>query len=51
MSGQETVPSFDLRRNYARVEGEIKEALDRVLSSAQFVLGTEVSAFESEASA
>ena len=48
MYGQETVPSFDLRRNYARVEGEIKEALDRVLSSAHFILGPEVSAFESE---
>jgi dTDP-4-amino-4,6-dideoxygalactose transaminase len=31
------------------VEGEIKEALDRVLSSTQFILGPEVVAFEGEA--
>jgi dTDP-4-amino-4,6-dideoxygalactose transaminase len=43
------IPSFDLKRNYARVEGEIKEALDRVLSSTQFILGPEVAAFENEA--
>ena len=43
------IPSFDLKRNYARVEGEIKEALDRVLSSAQFILGPEVTEFEREA--
>ena len=51
MSGQETIPSFDLKRNYAKIEVEIKEALDRVLSSAQFILGPEVSAFESDANA
>jgi dTDP-4-amino-4,6-dideoxygalactose transaminase len=45
------IPSFDLRRNYARVEGEIKEALDRVLESQHFILGPEVAAFESEAAA
>ena len=43
------IPSFDLKRNYARVESEIKEAIDRVLSSQHFVLGPDVAAFESEA--
>ncbi|MDR3253946.1 MAG: DegT/DnrJ/EryC1/StrS family aminotransferase [Synergistaceae bacterium] len=45
------IPSFDLKRNYARVEGEIKEALDRVLESQHFILGPEVAAFEKEAAA
>ena len=49
MPNAENIPSFDLKRNYARVEGEIKETLDRVLSSTQFILGPEVAAFESEA--
>jgi dTDP-4-amino-4,6-dideoxygalactose transaminase len=43
------IPSFDLKRNYARVEGEIKEAVGRVLSSTQFILGPEVAEFEREA--
>jgi len=51
MPGKETVPSFDLRRNYARVEDEIKEALDKALSSTQFILGPDVTAFENEANA
>lgn len=42
------LPSFDLKRNYARVESEIKEAIDRVLASQHFILGPEVSAFEDE---
>ena len=49
MPNAENIPSFDLKRNYARVGGELKEALDRVLSSTQFILGPEVAAFESEA--
>ncbi|MDR3076234.1 MAG: DegT/DnrJ/EryC1/StrS family aminotransferase [Synergistaceae bacterium] len=50
MSVPETIPSFDLKRNYARVEGEIKEALNRVLSSTHFILGPEVAEFEREVS-
>ncbi|MDR1019508.1 MAG: DegT/DnrJ/EryC1/StrS family aminotransferase [Synergistaceae bacterium] len=46
-----TIPSFDLKRNYARVESEIKEAIDRVLSSQHFILGPDVAAFEAEAAA
>ncbi|MDR1137780.1 MAG: aminotransferase class I/II-fold pyridoxal phosphate-dependent enzyme, partial [Synergistaceae bacterium] len=49
MSNLETIPSFDLKRNYARVESEIKETLDRVLSSTQFIMGPEVVSFEKEA--
>ncbi|MDR3166100.1 MAG: DegT/DnrJ/EryC1/StrS family aminotransferase [Synergistaceae bacterium] len=49
MPSTENIPSFDLKRNYARVENEVKEALDRVLSSTQFILGPEVAAFENEA--
>jgi dTDP-4-amino-4,6-dideoxygalactose transaminase len=49
MPDYETIPSFDLKRNYARVGSEIKEALDRVLSSTRFVMGPEVESFEKEA--
>lgn len=49
MSGDKNIPSFDLTRNYSRVEGEIKEALERVLSSQQFIMGEDVRKFESEA--
>ncbi|MBP8673190.1 MAG: DegT/DnrJ/EryC1/StrS aminotransferase family protein, partial [Synergistales bacterium] len=43
------IPSLDLRRNYARIEKEIKEAIDGVLASQAFILGPEVEAFEEEA--
>ncbi|MDR1471119.1 MAG: DegT/DnrJ/EryC1/StrS family aminotransferase [Synergistaceae bacterium] len=49
MGAANVIPSFDLKRNYARVEEEIKDAVSRVLSSAQFILGPEVSEFEREA--
>ena len=42
------IPSFDLKRNYARVEDEIKAALAGVLASQHFILGPEVAAFERE---
>ncbi|MDR1966832.1 MAG: DegT/DnrJ/EryC1/StrS family aminotransferase [Synergistaceae bacterium] len=45
----EPIPSFDLKRNYARVEEEIEEAVDKVLSSTQFIMGPEVQGFEREA--
>ncbi|GHV31980.1 aminotransferase DegT [Synergistales bacterium] len=44
-----SIPSFDLKRNYARVSGEIEEALSRVLASQQFIMGPDVAAFEKEA--
>ncbi|MDR1481600.1 MAG: DegT/DnrJ/EryC1/StrS family aminotransferase [Synergistaceae bacterium] len=43
------IPSFDLKRNYARIEGEIMDAVERVLSSQCFIMGPEVSEFEREA--
>ncbi|MDR3353786.1 MAG: DegT/DnrJ/EryC1/StrS family aminotransferase [Synergistaceae bacterium] len=51
MSEAVRIPSFDLRRNYARIEDEIIEAVRRVLSSQCFIMGPEVSEFEREAAA
>ncbi|MDR1917277.1 MAG: DegT/DnrJ/EryC1/StrS family aminotransferase [Synergistaceae bacterium] len=51
MSEPHSIPSFDLKRNYARVEEEIKDAVLRVMSSTHFILGPEVSEFEREAAA
>jgi dTDP-4-amino-4,6-dideoxygalactose transaminase len=51
MGSSQRIPSFDLKRNYARVEGEIREAVERVLSSQCFIMGPEVSEFEREAEA
>ena len=42
------IPSFDLKRNYKRVEREIKEAIERVLESQHFIMGPEVAEFERE---
>lgn len=43
------LPTLDLKRNYARVREEIREAVDKVLESQHFILGPEVRAFEEEA--
>lgn len=43
-----SIPSFDLKRNYQRVSAEVREALDRVLEGQHFILGPEVKAFEDE---
>lgn len=48
MTEHKSIPSFDLTRNYARVKEEIKVALDRVLETQNFILGSEVEAFEKE---
>ena len=42
------VPQLDLKRQYASLETEIREALDRVGRSASFILGEEVEKFEQE---
>ncbi|MFA0887675.1 MAG: DegT/DnrJ/EryC1/StrS family aminotransferase [Synergistales bacterium] len=42
------LPTLDLKRNYARVKNEIREAVDKVLESQHFILGPEVKAFEAE---
>jgi dTDP-4-amino-4,6-dideoxygalactose transaminase len=44
----EPVPQFDLTAQYAAIGAEIRTAIDRVLSSQQFVLGREGAALEQE---
>jgi dTDP-4-amino-4,6-dideoxygalactose transaminase len=45
------LPTLDLKRNYARVREEIREAVDRVLESQHFILGPEVKKLEAEIAA
>jgi len=40
------VPYFDLKAQYQRIKPEIDAAIERVLESCQFVLGSEVAMFE-----
>src|SRR5713226_6454129 len=42
------IPQFDLAAQYAAVGGEVREAIARVLSSQQFILGREGAALEEE---
>jgi dTDP-4-amino-4,6-dideoxygalactose transaminase len=42
------IPLVDLRAQYHTIKTEICEAIDRVLETSQFVLGSEVAAFEGE---
>jgi dTDP-4-amino-4,6-dideoxygalactose transaminase len=42
------VPLLDLKAQYASIRSEIREAVDRVMDSQQFILGPEVDAFEAE---
>jgi dTDP-4-amino-4,6-dideoxygalactose transaminase len=42
------IPLVDLRAQHLAIQDEIREATDRVLASARFVLGEEVAAFEEE---
>ena len=42
------IPFVDLRAQYHAIKTEIWEAIDRVLETSQFVLGSEVAAFERE---
>jgi dTDP-4-amino-4,6-dideoxygalactose transaminase len=42
------VPYFDLKKQFASLRDEIREALDRVCSNTSFILGEEVSEFEKE---
>jgi dTDP-4-amino-4,6-dideoxygalactose transaminase len=42
------IPFVDLRAQYHAIKTEIWEAIDRVLETSQFVLGSEVAAFEGE---
>ena len=47
----DAVPLLDLKAQYASIRDEIREALDRVMESQQFILGPEVEAFEREIAA
>lgn len=40
------IPLFDLQRQRARLEGDIKDRMDAVLAHGQFILGPEVDLFE-----
>ena len=42
------VPLLDLTAQYAAIEAEVRQAIDAVLESQRFVLGPNVSAFETE---
>jgi dTDP-4-amino-4,6-dideoxygalactose transaminase len=45
------IPLLDLQAQYATIRTEIRDAIDRVCDSQQFILGPEVEAFEEEVSA
>jgi dTDP-4-amino-4,6-dideoxygalactose transaminase len=45
------VPQLDLRRQYEPLRAELMGAVERVLTSQQFILGEEVAAFERECAA
>ncbi|MEM9814946.1 MAG: DegT/DnrJ/EryC1/StrS family aminotransferase [Cyanobacteria bacterium P01_D01_bin.6] len=46
---QNKIPILDLKPQYRAIQEEIKAAVDRVLESGQFVLGSEVQQFEIDA--
>ena len=43
---EKQIPILDLKAQYATIRGEIHEAIERVLSSQQFILGQEVQTLE-----
>ena len=47
----ESIPQFDLSAQYAAIGGEIRAAVERVLSTQQFVLGREGAGLEEEIAA
>jgi len=46
-----TVPLVDLKAQYNSIKEEVDEAISRVIHSGQFILGSEVKAFEEEVAA
>ncbi len=42
------IPLIDLKAQYRGIEAEVRQAIDKVLDSGQYILGDEVSAFEEE---
>jgi dTDP-4-amino-4,6-dideoxygalactose transaminase len=51
MTVQEAIPILDLGPCHAALRTELQAAFDRVISSGQYILGSEVTAFEREAAA
>jgi dTDP-4-amino-4,6-dideoxygalactose transaminase len=45
------IPMLDLKSQYESIEGDVEDAVKRVLRSQQFILGPEVKAFEEELAA
>ncbi len=48
---QNPIPLFTLGRQWPEVENEVRQALERVFATQQFILGPEVAAFEREIAA
>jgi len=46
-----SIPLLDLQAQYAAIRDQIREAMDRIFDSQQFILGSEVESFEEELSA
>jgi histidinol-phosphate/aromatic aminotransferase/cobyric acid decarboxylase-like protein len=44
----DAIPLLDLKAQYASIRAEVREAIDRVMESQQFILGPEVEALERE---
>src|SRR5215204_6534752 len=44
----EPIPLLDLKAQYASIRAEVREAVDRVMDSQQFILGPEVESLERE---
>ena len=47
-TGLQNILFFDLKRQYSQIKKEIDHAINRVLSSGYFILGSEVKAFEED---
>jgi dTDP-4-amino-4,6-dideoxygalactose transaminase len=47
----EPIPLLDLKAQYASIRAEVREAVDRVMDSQQFILGPEVESLEREVAA
>jgi dTDP-4-amino-4,6-dideoxygalactose transaminase len=50
-AGSMTVPLLDLNAQFRTIESEIREAIDKVITSGRFIMGPEVSGFEEEVAA
>jgi dTDP-4-amino-4,6-dideoxygalactose transaminase len=47
-SPMDAIPLLDLKAQYASIRSELREAIDRVMESQQFILGVEVESLERE---